>query len=49
MSRKGSREEWASAHMLTRNGTYSPVDKNIRKIIWHIPSLYSLSLCFIPL
>jgi len=25
--------------------TYSPVDKNIRKIIWHVPSLYSLSLC----
>jgi len=32
MSGKGSREEWACAHMLTRTGTYYPVDKNIHKI-----------------
>jgi len=46
---KGSRGEWASTHMLTRTGTYSPVDKNIHKLKWHVPSLCSLSFCFIPL
>jgi hypothetical protein len=32
MSGKGSREEWESAHMLIRTGTYYPVNKNIHKI-----------------